>query len=142
MKTKQIKTLLTSEIKKVANNASKYCLNPGSDFTRNRKLSLEMLLRGIIGMESKSLNNELIDLFQAASDMPTASAFSQQRCKLKPEAFKAVFDGFYGRLRERFSDEIPVFAIDGSDVQITTNPQDEASYFPGAKGQKGYNLLQ
>lgn len=141
MKIKQIKTLLSSEIKKVANNASKYCLNPGSDFTRNRKLPLEMLLKGIIGMKSKSLYNELIDLFQAASDMPNTSAFTQQRYKLKPVAFKAVFEGFYGGLKESFSDELPVFAIDGSDVQIATNPQDEASYFPGSNGKKGYNLL-
>lgn len=141
MKVKQIKTLLISEIRKVANNASEYCQHPGNDFTRNRKLPLETILRGIIGMESKSLTNELIDLFQVKPGMPTASAFSQQRCKLKPEAFKAVLDGFSDRLRKNFSDELPTFAIDGSDIQIPTDPQDEASYFPGSNGQKGYNLL-
>lgn len=141
MSIKQIKTLLLSEIRKVANNASEYCLHPGYDFTRNRKLPLETILRSVIGMDSKSLTNELIDLFQAQPDMPTASAFSQQRCKLKPEAFKAVLDGFSDGLRKNFSDELPIFAIDGSDIQIPTDPQDEASYFPGSNGQKGYNLL-
>lgn len=100
-----------------------------------------MLLKGIIGMESKSLTNELIDLFHTSPDMPTSSAFSQQRCKLKPEAFKAVFNGFSSELRKEFSDEMPVLTIDGSDIQIATNPQDESSYFPGTNGQKGYNLL-
>lgn len=141
MKNKHIRKLLTSEIKKVAENVSMYCENPKSDFVRNRKLPVEVLLRGIIGMESKSLTNELIDLFHASPDMPTSSAFSQQRCKLKPEAFKAVFDGFSRELRKEFSEELPVFAVDGSDIQIATNPQDEASYFPGLNGQKGYNLL-
>ena len=141
MKVKQIKTILISEIKKVANNASAYCFNPTVDFTRKRKLPLEMILKGIIAMESKSLTNELIDLFHTAPDIPTASAFSQQRCKLKPEAFKAVFDGFSDRLIKNFTDELPIFAIDGSDIQIATNPQDKKSYFPSSNGQKGYNLL-
>ena len=141
MKIKHIRKLLTSEIKKVTDDISMYCENPRSDFTRNRKLPVEVLLKGIIGMESKSLTNELIDLFHASPDMPTSSAFSQQRCKLKPEAFKAVFDGFSSELRKEFSDEMPVLAIDGSDIQIATNPQDESSYFPGTNGQKGYNLL-
>lgn len=141
MKIKHIRKLLTSEIKKVADNSSMYCENPRSDFTRNRKLPVEVLLKGIIGMESKSLTNELIDLFHASPNMPTSSAFSQQRCKLKPEAFKAVFNGFSSELRKEFSDEMPVLAIDGSDIQIATNPQDESSYFPGTNGQKGYNLL-
>ena len=141
MKSKHIRKLLTSEIKKVANNVSMYCENPKSDFVRNRKLPVEVLLKGIIGMESKSLTNELIDLFHASPDMPTSSAFSQQRCKLKPEAFKAVFDGFSKELRKEFFEEFPVFAVDGSDIQIATNPKDESSYFPGTNGQKGYNLL-
>ena len=115
MKVKQIKTILISEIKKVANNPSAYCFNPTVDFTRKRKLPLEMILKGIIAMESKSLTNELIDLFHTAPDIPTASAFSQQRCKLKPEAFKAVFDGFSDKLIKNFTDELPIFAIDGSD---------------------------
>lgn len=69
MKVKQIKTLLTSEIKKVANNVSEYCLNLGVDFTRKRKLPLEMRLSDIIGIGSKSLTNEFIDLFQAHNNM-------------------------------------------------------------------------
>lgn len=141
MKIKHIRKLLTSEIKKVADNVSMYCENPKSDFIRNRKLPVEVLLKDIIGMESKSLSNELIDLFHASPDMPTSSAFSQQRCKLKPEAFKTVFDGFSNGLREDLADEMPIFAVDGSDIQIPTNPLDESSYFPGTNGQKGYNLL-
>ena len=112
-----------------------------SDFVRNRKLPAEVLLKGIIGMESKSLTNELIDLFHASLDMPSASAFSQQRCKLKPDAFKVIFEGFVNGIRATFSDKLPVLAVDGSDIQIATNPNDKDSYFPGTNGQKGYNLL-
>lgn len=136
MKIKHIKRLLTSEIQKVASNVSEYCFNPESDFVRNHKLPDEVLLKGIIGMESKSLTNELIDLFHASLDMPSASAFSQQRCKLKPDAFKVVLEGFVNGIRATFSDKLPVLAVDGSDIQIATNPNDKDSYFPGTNGQK------
>ena len=39
-------------------------------------------------MESKSLTNELIDMFDSSPEMPSASAFVQQRSKIKPDAFK------------------------------------------------------
>ena len=106
MKIKHIKKLVLSEIQKVANNPSDYCFNPENDFTRNRKLLLETMLKGIIGMESGSLTNEMIDLFNAAPDMPTASAFIQQRNKIKPEAFKAIFDGFSNEILKEVSDKI------------------------------------
>lgn len=141
MKPKHIKNLLMSEIKKAASKPEIYCFHPDSDFTRNRKLSMEAVLTGIIGMESSSLTNELIDLFHSSPQMPTASAFIQQRNKIKPEAFKAIFDGFSKDIMTGFSEEMPVFAVDGSDVQIATNPDDPESYFPGGEGQKGYNLL-
>ena len=34
-----------------------------------------------------------------------------------------------------------LLAVDGSDIQIPTNPRDPESYFLGANGQKPYNLL-
>ena len=42
-------------------------------------------------MESKSLTNELIDMFDSSPEMPSASAFVQQRSKIKPDAFKTIF---------------------------------------------------
>lgn len=141
MKPKHIKKLLMSEIKEVANKPELYCFHPNSDFTRKRKLSMETVLTGIIGMGSGSLTNELIDLFHSSPDMPASSAFIQRRNKIKPEAFKAIFDGFSKGIMTEFSGEMPVFAVDGSDIQIATNPDDPESYFPGRSGQKGYNLL-
>lgn len=83
-----------SEIKNVANEPHNYCTNPDTDFTRNRKLSMEKMLQGIIGMESKSLTNELLDLFQASAETPTTSAFIQQRNKINPKAFETIFKYF------------------------------------------------
>ena len=67
MKPKYIKKILLNEIKKVVSKVRDYCSNPEKDFTRNRKLPMEKIIKGIIGMESKSLTNELIDLFECSA---------------------------------------------------------------------------
>lgn len=141
MKPKQIKKLLMTEIKKIADNPQDYCTNPGRDFSRKRKLPMNKVLAGIIGMESGSLTNELINLFNASADAPTSSAFVQQRNKIKPQAFKNIFDGFSNKLMAEFNENMPLLAIDGSDVQIPTNPEDINSFHPGKDGKKSYNLL-
>jgi len=141
MKPKYLRKLLFSEIKSVSNRFIDFCMSSGKDFTRNRKISFETVLKTIVGMESSSLTNELIDAFGTKPDMPSASAFVQQRCKIKPEAFKAVFDGFTSKLINENDSELQVLAVDGSDIQIATNPNDLSSYYPGTNGQRPYNLL-
>ena len=90
-------------------------------------------------MGSGSLTNELIDFFHASPQMPTPSAFLQQRSKIKLEAFRSIFDGFNETITKGFSEKMPIFAVD--DIQIATTPGDTGSYYPGSNGQKGYNLL-
>lgn len=63
MKSKQIKNLL-SEIESLSNNLTNYIRNSERDFLRNRKLSFFTIIKSIIGMESKSLTNELFDRFK------------------------------------------------------------------------------
>ena len=57
------------------------------------------------------------------------------------EAFETVFRSFAKKLSSNPRDALHILAIDGSDVQIATDPKDTSSYFPGANGQKPYNLL-
>ena len=71
MKPKQLKKLLMSKIHEVVKNSKLYCINPEKDFSRKRKLTMEKLITGIIGMESGSLTNELIDLFDASPGVPS-----------------------------------------------------------------------
>lgn len=140
MKPKQIKQILLSEIELLSNNITDYTRDPSRDFTRNRKLTFSTIIKSIIGMESKSLTNELIDFFNT-SDLPSTSAFVQQRLKVKPEAFKAIFDGFTHKISRRPKEDMAILAVDGTDIQIATNPNDITSYHPGSNGQKPYNLL-
>lgn len=134
MKSKQVKKLIMDEIRKVAQAVEQYCNNPSKDFTRTRKLPIEKMMFGIIGMESGSITNELLNQYDISPDAPTASAFVQQRDKLKPEAFEAVFKGFSKSLCSNGDNDFPMFAIDGSDIQIANNPDELASYFPGTNG--------
>lgn len=140
MKPKHINKILFSEIKTASADYDKYCYDPLRNVSRNRKLSFETIVKSIIGMESKSLTNELIDVFNS-SDMPSASAFVQQRYKIKPEVFPSVFSGFTNKLISEAKEDLPILAIDGSDIQTPANPKDEKSYYPGTNGQKAYNLL-
>lgn len=141
MKPKHVKKLLSSEIKSIAENPQEFCTNPKSDFTRNRKLPFERVLTGTIGMGGGSLSNELLDMFNCSADAPSSSAFVQQRSKIKPEAFEAVFKSFSQKISEEFNESMSVLAVDGSDIQIATNPDDKDSYFPSKNGKKPYNLL-
>lgn len=141
MKPKQVKQILMSEIMSVSDRHNEFCVDSGKNFIRKRKLSFETVVKSIIGMESKSLTNELIDAFDASPDTPSASAFVQQRSKIKPQAFKAIFDGFTSKISEDVSGSLRILAVDGSDIQIATNPNNPDSYHPGSNGQKPYNLL-
>ena len=62
--------------------------------------------------------------------------------KILPAAFETIFrlfaeDSDTGRLFNGYR----LFAVDGSDLQIPTNPQEKDSFFPGSDGQHPYNLL-
>ena len=98
MKPRSIRKLLMREIEKVSESVEEFCLNPGTDFTRNRKIPVDKLMLSIIGMESGNLTNELLDCYDVSPDTPTASAFVQQRLKLKPEAFETVFHGYRAKM--------------------------------------------
>lgn len=141
MKPKHLKKLLLSEIQSVTERFDEFCVEPRKNFIRKRKLSFETVIKTIIGMESKSLSNELIDAFDTAPDLPSASAFIQQRCKIKPEAFKAIFTGFTSKITNTTPTDIHILAVDGSDIHIATNPDDLSSFHPGRNGQKPFNLL-
>ena len=140
MKIKHAKRLLSTVIAEVTGTPERYCINPNRDFTRKRKISLQTIVSGIINMECKSLPNELIDMFKGSENMPSVSAFVQQRDKVKPEAFEAVFNKFTNKIAVD-TVNMPILAVDGSDVRLPTNPDDKLTYLPGSKAQDPYNSL-
>ena len=63
-----------------------YSKDPDSDFTRERKLPVDTLLRLLLKFSGKSLQSELsayyLPLERTYQTVPTKSAFTQQRQKL------------------------------------------------------------
>ena len=138
----KVKKRLLQCIQGVSKNAWLFFTAPEKDFTRNRKLSFETMVKTLLCMEGGSLTNELMKRFGCRTDIASTSAFVQQRGKILPEAFETIFRMFVDESDpSRLYNGYRLFAVDGSDIQIPTNPQDKDSYFPGSNGQHPYNLL-
>ena len=89
-----IKSIFTSSVASIVSNISDYTVNPEKDLTRNKKLPADKLISFLVSEGSSSTKNELLDFFDMDVLTPTASAFNQQRAKLKPDALEAVFKHF------------------------------------------------
>ena len=115
---------------------------PGKDFSRVRKLPFRKLISFILAMEGGSLTNEMLKYFGCSSEIPSSSAFVQQRGKLNAFAFPDLFDLFVAKTdSSKLYKGLRLIAADGSDIQIPTNPNHLDSYFPGTNGQESYSLL-
>lgn len=142
MKLNRLKNELLSSIEDVCMTPSDIAMDPVRDFTRTRKLPLFEVVRCTVVMGGSSMKHELLDILGYSPDTATSSAFIQQRAKLKPEALKKVLDSFNGRCGKfRKKEDLRILAVDGSDIQIPTNPEDADTFFPGSNGQTPYNLL-
>ena len=123
-------------------NKEKYLINPEKDFTRHRKISFSDCVMSLLCMSGGTLFSEVLEYFSDKTDLPSVSAYLQQRAKIKYSAFEQLF-----RSTVNLSDEnhlyhgYRLFAADGSDIQIPSNPMDEDTYYPGSNGQKPYNLI-
>jgi hypothetical protein len=115
--------------------------NPGKDFTRNRKLPLETMLKLLISIGGGSLAKELLTFHNFDSNTATSSAFIQQREKLLPCAFEFLLHEFTATAPPKYYHGYRLLTADGSDVHIPTNPEHADSYFSGVDHAKGYNLL-
>lgn len=119
----KIKSFFLAAIHTVESKISQYAVNPGKDLTRTKKLPPGKLMNFLVSQGSSSTKNELLDFFDMDANRPTASAFNQQRAKLKPEALEAVFHEFnssvssFGTLTDyRF------LAADGSTFTFFSKP--------------------
>ena len=90
---------LFSIVRRLGENPEQYARNPGRDFTRKRTLTPAVLIYLILTMDEKSIWKGLLGHFQKRIDTPSASAFVQQRQKLLPSAFEALFHQFSDKLR-------------------------------------------
>ena len=107
-------------------NINRFCVHPGKNFTRDRKLPVRTLLKTILEFEGNSIKAELFKSFPDAEKRMTASAFVQQRDKLKAEIFLYILR----KLNELLDNDkkfkgYNIYAIDGTDLYFPANPKSE-----------------
>ena len=137
-----VKEKLNLAITQLCETSWMFAKNPNCDFTRERKLPLREVVSILLCMEGGSLTAELLKYFGCSVDVATSSAFVQQRGKIDPSAFSALFDLFVQKTdKEKYYKGLRLIAADGSDIHIPTNPNDPESYFPPKENQCAFNLL-
>lgn len=140
-----VKQSLITQIQDIAKHPELYCHDPGKDFTRKRKLPLPVLIPFILNLRGSSMTNEIINYFCCDGSSVSHSAIVQMRNKLKSDAFRTLLVEFNKRLETIEPPEtesgLRILAVDGTEIQTPTDPDDSDSYYPGANGQQPYNMI-
>lgn len=118
----RIVSLFSNAVNHIASSISQFVHHPGVDFTRNGKLPITKLLPFLVSQGSASTKNELTEAYNFTSERPSASAFTQQRAKLKPEGVEALFHQFSASLDELHpATKYRFLAADGSTLTFLSN---------------------
>ena len=127
--------LMDSIINKIADNIHDFSVSDQA-FTRCRKLNSTDLIKLILNMGAGSLNSEIFHAFPDMNSRMTASAFEQQKAKLKPECFKEIMSELSqaNNTLQLLDNKYLVVAIDGSDFDQPFNPESE-NIFRGKDGR-------
>ena len=128
--------LMDSIINKIAANIHDFSVSDQA-FTRCRKLNPTDLIKLILNMGAGSLNSKIFHAFPDVNSRMTASAFEQQKAKLKPECFKEIMLKLSraNDALQLLDNKYLVVAIDGSDFDQPFNPKSE-NIFQGKDGRR------
>ncbi len=139
----EIKALLLATIDEIAADPRKYAVNPGKDFTRNRKLGFRDTIMMLLTMEADCIKEELYRYFGRTSDAPSKAAFYKQRQKLNESAIANLLSMFNAKLiKKLYNGKYQFIACDGSSVDIFRNPDDPDTFFePNGKSTRGFNQV-
>ena len=142
MTAKNVKQALLTSIHALNDNKWLFLRDPQKDHTRSRKLPFEKTISAVLTFRGGTLTHDILDFFEWSPSVPTSPAFIQQRAKIIPEAFEYLFHDFTAKTDRCVTyRDLRLLAVDGSDLQCATNLDDPDSFFPGANGQRSYNLL-
>ncbi len=121
-KVPDVKSVLNNCVEDVCSDISKYAVNPDKDFVRKRKLPAQTLVQFQLNIEGNTLDAELYNNFPEKCERMTASAYEQQRSKLKAQIYKDLLYKFNATLANpRTMRGLRAYAIDGSDFSPPTN---------------------
>ena len=123
-----------------------YSKDPESDFTRERKLPVDAVLRLLLKFSGKSLQSELSAYYlspeRSYRTVPTKSAFTQQRQKFLWEGCYSLFRSFTDSLPYlKLFDGYRLLACDGSDVQIPRNENETDFSVRTREDRRSFNQL-
>lgn len=137
-----VKARLDKAIDYASSSVGCYCANPGIDFTRERKLTVGDTINFLIRLSNRSINSELMNLFDDVDKMPSASAICQRRRRLGWEIMRRVFHLFTGSFQGfKTYKGYSLIACDGSDINISRNAEDAETYHAGTSATGGYNQI-
>lgn len=137
-----VKDKLLSIIKEMKDSPETFVKNPGRDFTRNRKLSFEDIIKLMLSMGGNSIYKELLEHFKYDVNTATASAFIQQRDKILPLALEHLFKTFtYSFDNYKTFKGYRLLAADGSKLNIAHDPNDSLTYIKCQSNARGFNVL-
>ena len=115
---KSLKKQLKFCIKTMNDSSSLFVVDSNKDFTRKRK--------HLFG----SLKDEMFKLFGYKLDTPTASSFVQARSKIRPDAFRTLFNMFNERTQKiKLHKGYRLLAVDGSVLPISSAIKDTKPLF-------------
>ena len=140
----QIKRLLLDDVRNLASYPELVSKNPGRDFTRPKKISLEDILLFHIFMKQDSTGSELLTYFgNNADSVPTLSAYIQQREKLLPDTFRQLLHSFNAHFDPTLYDgDLVLTAVDGTGMSLFYNPRCPLTFIkPNKALPDGHNEL-
>lgn len=137
------KAILLATLNEIAADPQKYAVNPGKDFTRNRKMGFRDTILMLLTMEADCIKEELYRYFGRTTDAPSKAAFYKQRKKLNEMALANLLFPFNAKLTKKlYNDKYQFIACDGSAVDIFRNPNDPDTFFePNGKSTRGFNQV-
>lgn len=138
-----IKAILLATLNEIAADPQKYAVNPGKNFTRNRKMGFRDTILMLLTMEADCIKEELYRYFGRTTDAPSKAAFYKQRKKLDEMALANLLFTFNAKLTKKlYNDKYQFIACDGSAVDIFRNPNDPDTFFePNGKSTRGFNQV-
>ena len=144
----KIKNIFLSAVDSVITDPEQFAVNPAKDFSRQREITPDILISFLVSKGSSSSRVEMLDFWGLDQKMPSLSALSQQRAKLRPEALEAVLSEFNNSVSGQegfpFSDDgYRYLAADGSTTTFFSTPKlAPAEYFcsPGHSANGVYSI--
>lgn len=134
-----IKNKLDRCIDELAESLDKYVVQPGKDFSRNRKLGFVDTVKLLLTMKGNTLRAELYEFLKRTGIRLTPSALVQQRSKIKSNAFEELFHSFNRVCTDNKTFRgYRLLAMDGTDINIYFDPT-SCTYVTSYDGHKGHN---